>query len=95
MTETRPPVPPFTRETATQKVRLAEDAWNSRDPERVALAYTTDSVWRNRAEFISGREAIVQFLRRKWSKELDYRLIKEALGLSREPDRRPLRLRVA
>ena len=73
----RPPFPPFTRETAAQKVRMAEDAWNTRDPERVALAYTVDSTWRNRAEFISGREAIVQFLRRKWTKELDYRLIKE------------------
>ena len=77
MPETRPPIPPFTRESAAQKVRLAEDAWNSRDPERVALAYSPDSAWRNRAEFIAGREAIVQFLRRKWSKELDYRLIKE------------------
>ena len=74
---TRPPFPPFTRETASQKVRLAEDAWNTRDPERVALAYTVDSVWRNRAEFLSGREMIVQFLHRKWAKELDYRLIKE------------------
>ena len=73
----RPPLPPFTRETATQKVRMAEDAWNTRDPERVALAYTVDSAWRNRAEFFSGREAIVQFLRRKWARELDYRLIKE------------------
>ena len=72
-----PARPALHAETATQKVRLAEDAWNSRDPERVALAYTTDSVWRNRAEFISGREAIVEFLRRKWSRELDYRLIKE------------------
>ncbi|HVY04871.1 MAG TPA: nuclear transport factor 2 family protein [Burkholderiales bacterium] len=75
--ETRPPLPPFTRETATQKVRLAEDGWNSRDPERVSLVYTPDSAWRNRAEFFAGREAIVQFLRRKWAKELDYRLIKE------------------
>jgi nuclear transport factor 2 (NTF2) superfamily protein len=74
---TRPPLPPFTRETATQKVRLAEDAWNSRDPEKVSLAYTIDSVWRNRAEFPHGREEIVAFLRRKWSRELDYRLIKE------------------
>ena len=74
---TRPPFPPFTRETASQKVRLAEDAWNTRDPERVAFAYTVDSIWRNRAEFLSGRETIVQFLRRKWAKELDYRLIKE------------------
>ena len=73
----RPPLPPFTRQTATQKVRLAEDGWNSRDPERVSLVYTVDSQWRNRAEFFSGREAIVQFLRRKWAKELDYRLIKE------------------
>ena len=73
----RPPFPPFTAETAAQKVRMAEDAWNSRDPERVSLAYTPDSVWRNRAEFLSGREDIVQFLKRKWSKELDYRLIKE------------------
>ncbi len=74
---TRPPLPPFTQESATQKVRLAEDAWNTRDPERVSQAYTVDSAWRNRAEFLSGREAIVQFLRRKWAKELDYRLIKE------------------
>jgi nuclear transport factor 2 (NTF2) superfamily protein len=73
----RPPLPPFTRETATQKVRLAEDAWNTRDPERVSLAYTTDSAWRNRSEFLSGRAAIVEFLRRKWEKELDYRLVKE------------------
>ena len=73
----RPPFPPFTAETAAQKVRMAEDAWNSRDPERVSLAYTPDSVWRNRAEFVSGRDEIVQFLRRKWNKELDYRLIKE------------------
>ena len=74
---TRPPVPPFTLATATQKVRLAEDGWNSRDPAKVSLAYTTDSVWRNRAEFLTGRETIVQFLTRKWAKELDYRLIKE------------------
>ncbi len=73
----RPPLPPFDAQTAAQKVRLAEDAWNSRDPQKVALAYTTDSVWRNRAEFLTGREAIVQFLTRKWNKELDYRLIKE------------------
>jgi nuclear transport factor 2 (NTF2) superfamily protein len=76
-TESRPPFPPFTRESAAQRARGAEDAWNSRDPERVALAYTPDSVWRNRSEFFTGREAIVQFLRRKWAKELDYRLIKE------------------
>ena len=79
-TETRPPLPPFTPETAVQKVRLAEDAWNSRDPERVSLAYTVDSRWRNRAEFLEGREAIVAFLRRKWARELDYRLIKELWG---------------
>ncbi|AVT36492.1 nuclear transport factor 2 family protein [Plantactinospora sp. BB1] len=74
---TRPPVPPFTRETAAQKVRMAEDAWNGRDPERVAQAYTPDSRWRNRAEFINGRDEIVAFLRRKWARELEYRLIKE------------------
>ena len=74
---TRPPLPPFTRETAIQKVRLAEDAWNSRDPEKVSLAYTLDSRWRNRAEFITGRPQIVAFLTRKWTRELDYRLIKE------------------
>ncbi|MFL6576495.1 MAG: DUF1348 family protein [Povalibacter sp.] len=73
----RPPLPPFTAETAAQKVRLAEDAWNTREPARVALAYTSDSAWRNRAEFLQGREAIVQFLTRKWIRELDYRLIKE------------------
>jgi len=73
----RPPLPPFTRETAAQKVRMAEDAWNTRDPERVSLAYSVDSSWRNRAEFLSGREAIVRFLERKWAKELAYRLIKE------------------
>jgi nuclear transport factor 2 (NTF2) superfamily protein len=74
---TRPPVPPFTLDTARQKVRLAEDGWNSRDPEKVALAYTPDSRWRNRAEFMAGRPAIIAFLTRKWGKELDYRLIKE------------------
>jgi nuclear transport factor 2 (NTF2) superfamily protein len=73
----RPPLPPFTADTATQKVRMAEDAWNSREPARVALAYTTDSRWRNRAEFLQGRDAIQAFLTRKWSRELDYRLIKE------------------
>jgi nuclear transport factor 2 (NTF2) superfamily protein len=74
----RPPLPPFTTaEDAAKKVRMAEDAWNSRDPERVSLAYTTDSHWRNRAEFLQGRPAIVEFLTRKWNKELDYRLIKE------------------
>jgi nuclear transport factor 2 (NTF2) superfamily protein len=74
---TRPPLPPFDRDAASKKVRLAEDAWNGRDPVKVAAAYTPDSVWRNRAEFLSGREAIVQFLARKWARELDYRLIKE------------------
>ena len=73
----RLPLPPFDNESAIQKVRIAEDAWNTRNPERVSLAYTPDSVWRNRCEFLSGRDAIVQFLTRKWLKELDYRLIKE------------------
>jgi nuclear transport factor 2 (NTF2) superfamily protein len=73
----RPPLPPFTAETAAQKVRLAEDAWNTRDPVKVALGYTPDSVWRNRAEFIEGRAAIEAFLTRKWRQELEYRLIKE------------------
>lgn len=73
----RPPIPPFTEETARQKVQAAEDAWNTREPERVALAYTEDSVWRNRDEFVSGRAAIVEFLRRKWDRELDYALRKE------------------
>jgi nuclear transport factor 2 (NTF2) superfamily protein len=76
-TTSRPPVPPFTRESAMQKVRMAEDGWNSRDPQRVSLAYTMDSRWRNRAEIFSGRERIVEFLTRKWTRELDYRLIKE------------------
>jgi hypothetical protein len=74
---TRPPLPPFTLQTAIQKVRLAEDSWNTRDPEKVALAYSVDSRWRNRSEFITGRPEIVAFLTRKWAKELDYRLIKE------------------
>ncbi|MGA4845284.1 DUF1348 family protein [Streptomyces sp. G5(2025)] len=73
----RPPVPPFTPQSAAEKVRLAEDGWNSRDPEKVALAYSEDSRWRNRAEFVTGREAIVAFLSRKWARELDYRLLKE------------------
>ena len=75
--ESKPPLPPFTEETAKQKVRMAENAWNSKDPEKVSMAYTPDSAWRNRAEFLSGREAIVVFLKRKWATELDYRLIKE------------------
>ncbi|MGJ7580236.1 DUF1348 family protein [Variovorax sp. RHLX14] len=73
----RPPLPPFTRESAIQKVRLAEDGWNGRNPARVALAYTTDTRWRNRAEFVANREEAQAFLERKWAKELDYRLIKE------------------
>jgi nuclear transport factor 2 (NTF2) superfamily protein len=73
----RPPFPPFTRETAAQKARMAEDAWNTREPARVAAAYTIDSRWRNRAEFVTGRDQIEAFLTRKWAKELDYRLIKE------------------
>jgi nuclear transport factor 2 (NTF2) superfamily protein len=73
----RPPFPPFTEETARQKVRMAEDAWNSRDPVKVSLAYTPDSTWRNRSEFFVGRDAIVDFLTRKWAKEHDYRLIKD------------------
>jgi nuclear transport factor 2 (NTF2) superfamily protein len=75
--QTKPPVPPFNHESATQKVRMAEDAWNSRDPDRVVLVYTEDTRWRNRGEFPVGREQVKQFLQRKWSKELDYRLIKE------------------
>jgi len=77
MTEPRPPLPPFTRETAIKKVRAAEDGWNTCNPERVSLAYTVDSRWRNRSEFVSGRAQIVEFLTRKWNRELDYRLIKE------------------
>ena len=75
--EARPPFPPFTKETAMQKVRMAEDGWNNRDPQKVSMAYTPDTQWRNRAEFPKGREEVIQFLMRKWSKELDYRLIKE------------------
>ena len=77
MAEARPPVPPYTLETAALKARKAEDAWNTRNPQQVALAYTVDSVWRNRAEFLRGRESIEAFLTRKWQRELDYRLIKE------------------
>jgi len=73
----KPPFPPFSKETAAQKVRMAEDAWNSQDPERISLAYTADSLWRNRAEFPAGRAQIVEFLKRKWVREQDYRLIKE------------------
>lgn len=77
MTAPRPPLPPFTRDTAAQKARAAEDAWNSCDPQRVSLAYTEDSRWRNRADFVNGRAEIVEFLTRKWKREQDYRLIKE------------------
>lgn len=80
--EARPPVPPFGRDDAIKKVRAAEDAWNTRDPERVALAYSQDCRWRNRSEFFTGRAAIVEFLTRKWAKELDYRLIKEMWAFS-------------
>jgi len=82
MSELRPPLPPFTHATAVQKVRAAEDGWNTRNPERVSLAYTTDSRWRNRSEFLEGRPAIVEFLTRKWAKELEYRLIKELWAFS-------------
>jgi len=75
--EIKPPLPPFTRETAIQKIRMAEDAWNTRDPERVSLVYTEDTIWRNRSEFPIGREQVKEFLTRKWNKELNYRLIKE------------------
>jgi len=75
--ELRPPLPPFTRETAAQKVRLAEDGWNSRDPQRVALAYTPDTIWRNRDQFPRGREQVIEFLTHKWQREVEYRLIKE------------------
>jgi uncharacterized protein len=75
--ETKPPLPPFTEASAAQKVRMAEDAWNSRDPDRVVLVYTEDTRWRNRAEFPEGRQQVLEFLRRKWARELDYRLIKE------------------
>ncbi|MBV4536193.1 MULTISPECIES: DUF1348 family protein [Pseudomonas] len=81
-TSTRPPLPPFTRESAIEKVRMAEDGWNSRDPKKVATAYTLDTQWRNRAEFIHGRDEVEAFLTRKWNKELDYRLIKELWAFS-------------
>jgi nuclear transport factor 2 (NTF2) superfamily protein len=80
MSEKRFPVPPFTRETALQKVQSAEDAWNTKDPEKVTLAYTIDTEWRNRTEFVNGREAVKEFLKRKWEKELDYKLRKELWG---------------
>lgn len=78
--ETKPPLPPFDLESATTKVRMAEDAWNSRDPDRVVLVYTEDTIWRNRVEFPVGRDQVRQFLQRKWARELDYRLIKELWG---------------
>ena len=81
--ELKLPLPPFTKETAIQKIRMAEDAWNTRDPEKVALVYTADTIWRNRAEFPNGREQVKEFLRRKWSKELEYRLIKELWEIGR------------
>src|SRR5436190_24060451 len=90
----RPPLPPFTRESALQKVRLAEDGWNSRDPGKVALAYAIDSRWRNRSEFINGRNEIIAFLSRKWSKEL-LQADQGNVGVYWEPDRRAFRLRVA
>jgi len=80
--ETKPPLPPFTAETAAQKARMAEDAWNTRDPDRVVQVYTEDTIWRNRSEFPRGRESVRKFLQRKWAKELDYRLIK---GFDRHP----------
>ncbi|KFB99848.1 hypothetical protein GTGU_03964 [Trabulsiella guamensis ATCC 49490] len=82
MSEQRPPLPPFTRESAIQKVRAAEDGWNSRDPQKVSLAYSPDSVWRNRSDFVTGREEIVEFLTRKWRREQEYRLIKEIWAYS-------------
>ena len=95
MSESRPPLPPFTPETARQKVRMAEDAWNSRDPERVAGVYTEDTRWRNRAEFPVGREEVKAFLRRKWSRELDYRLIKELWAIGEAPAANRLGVRFA
>jgi len=89
---TRLPLPPFTSESAIQKVRLAEDGWNTRDPGKVALAYAIDSHWRNRSEFVNGRDEITTFLSRKWARELDYRLIKELWAFN---DRGALRLRMA
>ena len=80
--ETKPPVPPFTLDTAAQKVRMAEDAWNTRDPDRIVLVYTPDTIWRNRTDFPRGRDEVRQFLQRKWARELDYRLIKELWACS-------------
>ena len=92
---TRLPVPPFDRDAAIVKVRKAEDAWNGRDPVKVSEAYTVDSRWRNRSEFLHGRAEIVAFLERKWARELEYRLIKELWAHRRQPDRGAVRLRVA
>ena len=94
LTPAKPPFPPFTRDSAMQKVRLAEDAWNTRDPSKVALAYAIDSRWRNRSEFINGRNEIIAFLSRKWSKEL-LQADQGNVGVYWEPDRRAFRLRVA
>jgi uncharacterized protein DUF1348 len=85
--ETKPPLPPFTPDSAGQKVRMAEDAWNSRDPDKVVLVYTDDTHWRNRAEFPVGREQVRRFLQRKWAKELDYRLIKELWAVPKTASR--------
>ena len=95
MSELRPPVPPYTAETARQKVRGAEDAWNSRDPDRVVMVYTDDTQWRNRAEFPVGREQVRAFLQRKWARELDYRLIKELWAFDGSPDGCRLAVRFA
>ena|ERR1700736_6171805 len=94
-TTARPPLPPFTRETAIQKVRLAEDGWNTRDPQKLALAYAIDSRWRNRSEFINGRNEIVAFLTRKWGKELELQTHQGTVGFHRESHRGTLRLRMA
>src|SRR5437016_13497732 len=94
-TPARPPLPPFTRDSAMQKARLAEDAWNTRDPAKVALAYAIGSRWRNRSEFINGRNEIIAFLSRKWAKELDLQADQGNVGVYWEPDRRAFRLRVA
>ena len=92
MTESRPPFPPFARETAIQKVRMAEDSWNTCNPEKISLGYAPDSRWRNRSEFMVGRPAIVAFLQRKWARELDYRLIKELWAFTDNRIARTLRL---
>ena len=91
----RPPLPPFTLETALQKVQAAEDAWNTRDPVRVAAAYTVDSVWRNRDRFVTGRDEIIGFLTQKWERELDYALRKNLWGFREQPHRRALPVRIA